>query len=567
MKNPLGILFCIVVSLAVSSSQAQIPPPGGGGGGTIQGNWEVQPLVLSGVNEYFGYTYGPGGSAVPTHQTMQWGGAMIANACNGTHYSLTARMVSEGTITIKVKWIGAGTAPSKVWIKASSSASFDVGLPSAFPEGGGGMTATGSCSNGLGDAVAATQTGGISTGQEYFPVTVGQDGVAQKTVSISADSNVTGPYSSAMTTFSANWTAPDPFVFDPSEMAFTNTAGPIDTENTSFFNVAGQTFPVQGWRKTAGGVQEAFPVHYIRATQPATTLTFLAKVNWVEPTPSVDFKLAGYMSYTGAFFSWPEVSGQASPSLQSKSFSASQPLLDKIHTFTYSPEWPLRPDEPFSVQTRTTGSNTVYVTWGPPIGEVVTLKRLSWAVNAVASQPVQTDRPGEENAADRIWMALPQRFGSTTALGEEWRLLDPNPYYTGECDEHARLMVKAMHILGIPAEPSLVYASTDASVEAPESRDDFSDHNNRWLVMDFSVGPGFAWNGFEGVCKTAGRVYSVVPRRKGFSIIDFFNTLPFEQYWCVTNNDVAPGNTRYGPNWGPNLNFAPVFEPKPLLVP
>lgn len=125
-------------------------------------------------------------------------------------------------------------------------------------------------------------------------------------------------------------------------------------------------------------------------------------------------------------------------------------------------------------------------------------------------------------------MAIPVRFGRTIVEGEEWRLLDPDPYYKGECDEHARLMVKAMHILGIPAAPSRIYASTDSEVDTPEYREDFPDEVGRWLVMDFNTDPiptwvGADWNAFEGVCKTAGRVYSIAPRHKGLNVRDFFN--------------------------------------------
>lgn len=275
---------------------------------------------------------------------------------------------------------------------------------------------------------------------------------------------------------------------------------------------------------------------------------------------------------TGVFISWPDAAGQASASVQNTTFTSANPLLDKIHSFAYMPDWVIKPEQPFLVQSKVTGTSTVFVTWGPPIGEVVTLKRLSWAVNAVSSQPVQTGMPGEENAADRIWMAIPVRFGRTIVEGEEWRLLDPDPYYKGECDEHARLMVKAMHILGIPAAPSRIYASTDSEVDTPEYREDFPDEVGRWLVMDFNTDPiptwvGADWNAFEGVCKTAGRVYSIAPRHKGLNVRDFFNRLQFEQYWVKTRNNFPPGTTTPS-SWGPpTIPPTPVHAPKPILTP
>ena len=182
------------------------------------------------------------------------------------------------------------------------------------------------------------------------------------------------------------------------------------------------------------------------------------------------------------------------------------------------------------------GNNLIYITWDTPIDQNPTLKRMHWAVTYANNSTTQ------EQAPDGIWNQLgdnaPPFEPGEKPLEQNatWKLLDGN--VSGECDEQALLMVRAMRILGIPAELQLIRASTEGPVTDLESKE----INGRiaWLVMDFDMGPGYNWNAFEGCCVTAGKWYAVWPKAKANSAFEMYQLLDFQQYYIYTVRDRPP---------------------------
>jgi hypothetical protein len=344
-------------------------------------------------------------------------------------------------------------------------------------------------------------------------------------------------------------------------MTFDNTLADIINQNTTFGSETGSAYPVRGWRKV-GPSPEAFPVLMKKDTNINLTLRHKIEVDWAEPTPGVLYDLSASQSLSGLFYNWPAQQGTAAETFQSKSFVSQQKLPNKIHKWTYNPAWQALAEEPFGAPILNTGSETAFVTWDSPLGEVATRIRINWVVTA--ADGATTD----ELAADGVHQAIPLlRPGHTNIVpgGQEWKLMDPSSVNTfqGECDEYARLMKKIMNLLGIQASVTLIYASTDANVESAESR--IIDGQLYWLVMDFGEQD---WNGFEGVCLTAGKCYAVWPKYKADSVQHMFMLLPFTQYWCRTSGDAVPGFfNAVGIYWYPVVSYRTPAEPKPNIYP
>jgi hypothetical protein len=208
----------------------------------------------------------------------------------------------------------------------------------------------------------------------------------------------------------------------------------------------------------------------------------------------------------------------------------------------------------------TTFGNVIFITWATPL-ETPTRKRLEWACNAAGwfpGSPPQT----EENVADAIWTTLsgnpplepPWAVEENPEVeqGATWKLLDGN--VSGECDEQAGLMMRAMNVLGIAASTGKVRASTNVSVLDQETQ--FFPWNGgtrkAYLIMDFNVNGdpdppgGNGWNAFEGFCNTASFWYAVWPHYKGSSALDLYRQVPFEQFWVFTVNNNDPSTSK---NW------------------
>lgn len=191
-----GLVLCGTIG------QAQIGGPGEGS------NWEVLPVILAGTNTYYNWYQGTNGPVSNSFSSL-WGSGP-PNAVNSTSHSLTARMVSDGTITVRIKWIGTGAQPTSVWVKVQGSAYFGPGLLTPDePE-----VVSGTASNGLDDAVVpAPAGGGISSGQEYFKLSVGSNGIAEKTIALNTTAYRTAPWANVSAGCGANNVSPDPFVF------------------------------------------------------------------------------------------------------------------------------------------------------------------------------------------------------------------------------------------------------------------------------------------------------------------------------------------------------------------
>lgn len=98
---------------------------------------------------------------------------------------------------------------------------------------------------------------------------------------------------------------------------------------------------------------------------------------------------------------------------------------------------------------------------------------------------------------------------SGTAAGNYWEMLDGTA--TGQCAQGAILMVKAMRLLGIPAEYHHVFASSSLPVRTTPTNNkqtrnhsaylhnNATSHNTEELLMVFGGNSSFAgWNGGEG---------------------------------------------------------------------
>jgi hypothetical protein len=182
-----------------------------------------------------------------------------------------------------------------------------------------------------------------------------------------------------------------------------------------------------------------------------------------------------------------------------------------------------------------TTKHTAYVTWGTPApaGTNVTVKRIEFVCTAAdGASTVETVADGIHSNLT----GLP--FGSDPIQSDDWYLKQGSSY-RGECDEHARFMIRALELIGIQgAVPSFIYASSDSNCLSLEGRP----YNGRtkWLVMDFDSSSGYGWNAFEGVC-FFWAYYAVTPNVKASSSVEMLRTLSPQQYWVLTVNNIPPG--------------------------
>lgn len=113
--------------MSLPNAQTIIPP----GGGTVgdptdpnnPANYDID-YEYEGTDVYTDWIYGPNGTAESRTETLHWGG-MIARsgASNSTHYNLSPKVVSQGTYTIRVTWVGTPQyAPTKVTLNIYSNA-------------------------------------------------------------------------------------------------------------------------------------------------------------------------------------------------------------------------------------------------------------------------------------------------------------------------------------------------------------------------------------------------------------------------------------------------------------
>jgi hypothetical protein len=209
----------------------------------------------------------------------------------------------------------------------------------------------------------------------------------------------------------------------------------------------------------------------------------------------------------------------------------------------------------------------MYITWSTPTDPNPTWKRIEWACLA-ANWDNHSGTQTEEDVADAIWNALAgdppwePTSGRKIKDGATWELLDG--VYSGECDEQANLMKRAMNILGVTASVQLIRASHDtADLFDQESME--IGGRTAWLVMDFNVDNqpdppfGSGWNAFEGCCFAANKWYAVWPHRKEASALDMFHNLSFEQFWVYTVGNKKPGDGKLEVEGAADPNVVPKY--------
>ncbi len=188
-------------------------------------------------------------------------------------------------------------------------------------------------------------------------------------------------------------------------------------------------------------------------------------------------------------------------------------------------------------------TNGFYVVWSTPFGSTPTQKRIAWVASQIDGATT------EEGVADGIWNGLAgdapfEPTAKPLEEGADWKLLDGN--VGGECDEQASLMLRAANLSGLAAEVKLLRASRDSSVYDVENK--IIAGRKAYLVMDFTAdgdppeldGSYSGINLFEAICLTAGKAYAVWPHIKADSAAALFNSLPFEQWWVYTNDNLEP---------------------------
>ena len=176
--------------------------------------------------------------------------------------------------------------------------------------------------------------------------------------------------------------------------------------------------------------------------------------------------------------------------------------------------------------------------------------------------------------ADAVWTRLANGTGGTQPPFEppsgkpllpdgqnDWKLLDA--VYCGECDEQARLMVRVLGVLGVPATSYLMRASLDtADLFNVETK--MINGRKAYLVMDFDMGTGYDWNNFEGVCNAGNHWYAVWPGYQADTALDLFRAISFQQYWVYTQENKEPGSRRSD---GGIAGFESLADPNPVAKP
>ncbi len=180
-----------VTFLFASVSIEQGPPGGGGGQDTNPANplnWAILPAVYEGQDQRVDWI-SIFGVATQVTGTDVWEnpndslGDLDPPAHNETSYSKTVSWTSEGTITLKMQWIGVGPGPSSVLVKITSTATGQYW-------GSGSATAN----NGIGTPainLGPLQTGKISSGsvKRYVGVV---NGIAEAELEVAASATATG---------------------------------------------------------------------------------------------------------------------------------------------------------------------------------------------------------------------------------------------------------------------------------------------------------------------------------------------------------------------------------------
>jgi len=181
----------------------------------------------------------------------------------------------------------------------------------------------------------------------------------------------------------------------------------------------------------------------------------------------------------------------------------------------------------FEIQWRTEGlgvavspsrtSHKMYVTYGTPHGGGYTEKRLAYLCQTCSgrsklTQSSSADELGIAEAIFEAWRSSPPTFRlSEPKLPADLWLLMSSVSYQGQCIDLAKLMKKAIELLGGEATIGYVYGSTDTdcfetSSDKHKTRRCPGGAHGTEVIMVWSAGD---WNNWEAVCKVESICYAI----------------------------------------------------------
>ncbi len=308
----------------------------------------------------------------------------------------------------------------------------------------------------------------------------------------------------------------------------------VVTRLTTRFGEAGTPSDLNGY--SSDPLQVAG--HILASKGQSITIESKTKLSWKDAqslqhfgvVPNFTYNLSG--SSAGFFYPSQAVAGNSAYVVATHVTSSALP--NSVGQRVEQAEWGATSSTTFSdVWTLVYGPIKFYYTWAPPLGdEPPATKRLDWVTQAAHGKAT------EEACADGVHSALaqtpPYEPGNKPILPagqNEWQLLDHDTSYSGECDEQARLMTRAMRLLGIPATTSLVHASTNTIVTDREFTSSYGGQAFLFLSFGNNTYDIGSWNLFEGVCNVASKTYAVWPSLKADSELDMLRLLNAGQYY------------------------------------
>ena len=259
------------------------------------------------------------------------------------------------------------------------------------------------------------------------------------------------------------------------------------------------------------------------------TATITAKVKCRVPTALTEAASFQLGAITNAIpWSWAACTIAVGQTESSEAESTcADSVQDSITAQSVTWEWKFRdPNGANQQRSLNSSSSMVYVTWDDPkaaatipynaaptaaaAGAEATVKRI-----AEVCQNCQGADTAKE-VADGIHTNLSPLFSDPPkpidVESDDWDLMYgelPTVRYVGECDEHARFMVRQLLLIGSSGTWYNTYASTDATVDSSESL--MKNGKKYWLQFDFDA-DGVFDNYFEGSVASGGHFYTVTPK-------------------------------------------------------
>jgi hypothetical protein len=303
----------------------------------------------------------------------------------------------------------------------------------------------------------------------------------------------------------------------------------------------------QGWGDGDYAITDPVYVLYAAKNEPVCVTKNSSSVSLTDVKLSAHYN-APPLSYpatitvdAGGIEEWNESSGVNISGFYSDSISLSITgnIINEVKKYdgTFQIDWKYKvPSGTDTWYTIGSTSHTMYVTYGTPDpgGSELTEQRINelcyWANGAYDPKSV----------ADGIHSNLSLPFGSEeTKLSDDWDLMCDTCDKEGECDEHARFMVRAIKLLGSTGEDYLTMASTDTDVEDLESVTAMD--VTFYLLFDFDNN-GVVDNRFEGSVFSGNHCYAVSPKLNANSKCELLRKVGPDGYgatqrWAEYRND------------------------------